>query len=338
MRRWLAVLGLFSGLTAAATARAEEAPPGPADAAADAATSEGAASEAATETPRPLGESLTGDAKADYEAARLLYEDGDYAGALTKLEAAYRQSSDPRLLWNMAAAEKNLRHYAKVLGLLDRYLKADPKLVTAEDRNQALALLDVARGFVASVSVTVVPAGASVEIDGVEVGKAPLAEPAQVDFGQRTLRVSKPGYVTKTETLLLEGGKGKVVSVRLEEEVHEGDLRVVTDPKTSIRLDGKVVGVGMWSGKLASGSHTIQLEEPGKLPETTEIALKDREERTLNVHLRVAPSDRRGSVPAWIWVSGGVAAAALGTGAYFLLQKDGSAPSPLEGTWGTLEL
>src|SRR5882724_2714841 len=62
--------------------------------------------------PRPLSESLTGGAKSDYEAARLLYGDGDHAGALVKFQSAFDQSKEPRLLWNMAACEKNLRHYA----------------------------------------------------------------------------------------------------------------------------------------------------------------------------------------------------------------------------------
>ena len=71
----------------------------------------------AAESPPPppsLSESLSGAAKAEYDAGKLLYQDGDYAGAQLKFRAAYETSKDPRLLWNMAAAEKNLRHYAQV--------------------------------------------------------------------------------------------------------------------------------------------------------------------------------------------------------------------------------
>src|SRR5437867_3379084 len=49
--------------------------------------------------PPTLAESLTGAAKADYDAAHILYRNGDYANALTKFQAAYDKSKDPRLFW-----------------------------------------------------------------------------------------------------------------------------------------------------------------------------------------------------------------------------------------------
>src|ERR1700684_4579575 len=62
--------------------------------------------------PKPLSQSLTGEAKAAYDAAKMLLGDGDFAGAAIKFRAAYDQSGDARLLWNIAACEKNRRHYA----------------------------------------------------------------------------------------------------------------------------------------------------------------------------------------------------------------------------------
>src|SRR5882724_2041987 len=58
-------------------------------------------------SPPSLSEALTGAAKADYDAARILYDDGDFRGAFQKLKSSYEQSKDARLLWNMAACEKN---------------------------------------------------------------------------------------------------------------------------------------------------------------------------------------------------------------------------------------
>ncbi|HEY0466020.1 MAG TPA: hypothetical protein VGC79_17540, partial [Polyangiaceae bacterium] len=81
-----------------------------------------------------LADSLKGMAKADYAAAKILYEDGDFQGALQKLKASYEAAKDPRLLWNMAACEKNLRHYAEVARLVDRYLAEGGALVSPQDR------------------------------------------------------------------------------------------------------------------------------------------------------------------------------------------------------------
>jgi TolA-binding protein len=58
----------------------------------------------------PLASSLRGQAATDYQAARILFDDGDYAGASLKFQHAFEESGDARLLWNIAVCEKNLRH------------------------------------------------------------------------------------------------------------------------------------------------------------------------------------------------------------------------------------
>src|SRR6478736_4874903 len=81
--------------------------------------------------PKPLAETLTGEAKSAYDSARVLFGDGDFGGALVKFQAAYDKSKDPRLLWNMAACEKNLRHYARTLQLVRRYAAEGGSVLTA---------------------------------------------------------------------------------------------------------------------------------------------------------------------------------------------------------------
>src|SRR5882672_5796822 len=67
---------------------------------------EPAASAASTSGPRPLAESLEGEAKRAYELGCLLYDNGDYAGALVRFESARKASADARLLWNVAVCQK----------------------------------------------------------------------------------------------------------------------------------------------------------------------------------------------------------------------------------------
>ena len=91
--------------------------------------------------PPSLADSLIGEPKADYDAAKLLYGNGDYAGALVKFTAAYDKSKDPRLLWNIAACEKNLHHYARVLAYLRRYLAEGQAVLSEAEKVDAEALL-----------------------------------------------------------------------------------------------------------------------------------------------------------------------------------------------------
>jgi hypothetical protein len=235
--------------------------------------------------PKPLSETLTGGAKADYEAAKLLYGDGDHAGALVKFQSAFDQSKDPRLLWNMAACEKNLRHYAKVMALVDRYLKEGGSLLVEQDRRDAKDLLGAIESFTAALTLEVSEAGAEVSIDDEVVGSTPLGKPIIVDLGVRRIKVKKEGFREASLSVPIGGSKEVSQSVKLEREVHEGKLTVHSAPDAGISLDGKDVGTGSFDGTVPSGGHTLRVTAPGMRPYQTEVVISDNETRTVDVAL-----------------------------------------------------
>jgi hypothetical protein len=143
----------------------------------------------------PLADSLKGDAKASFDAGNLLYENHDYAGAATKYRAAYASSHDARLLWNMATCEKELHHYARTASLVERFLREAKPLVSPEFVGQAKATLEALRSLYSPVSLTVVPAGTHVLVDGEDVGEAPFSAPVPVDLGKHIVRAEHPGFV-----------------------------------------------------------------------------------------------------------------------------------------------
>lgn len=347
--RWRcgAPLALFLALSLAAGWPAQRAfaqvageppaPPAPSEAGAPAAPAPGEPSAPAA----PLAESLRGAARADYAAARILYEDGDYAGAYTKLEAAYRASKDPRLLWNMAACEKALRHYASVMNLLERYLSESGALIGDDERQATRDLVATVREFVNELTLDVQPEGVDVYVDGVKAATTPLAGPLRVDMGRRVLRFQRPGFVPHEREMDLAGGKSVAVQVRLAVEVHEGTLRIVSDPSAVISIDGRVVGTAQWVGKLASGPHTVHVTAAGKQPYKTDVVVKDRDTTSLHVNLidepHAAGPAAGSSGPLW-WIVGGIALAGAGVGGYLLLNSGDGPAQPAPGTLGGIDL
>jgi hypothetical protein len=315
---------------------------------ATATTAPAAATAAASPTPNvtapaPLAESLKGMARADYAAARILYEDGDYPGALTKLQAAYDASKDPRLLWNMAACEKALRHYVSVLELLERYASEGAQLITEEERAATAELVATVRAFVNELTLTVQPDGATVLVDGLTLGHTPLAKPLRLDMGKRQLRLEKQGFVPHQTEIDLAGGKSAALEVTLVPELHDGTLRIVSDPNAVIAVDGHVVGTATWSGKLPSGSHSVHVSAPGKRPHQTDVVVKDDDTNSLLINLvaeappagLTASSSGIGTV--W-WIVGGVALAGVGLSTYLLLRPGEEPRQPPLGSWGGFEL
>jgi hypothetical protein len=291
-------------------------------------------------TPAPLSQSLTGEAKAAYDSGKLLFEDGDSQGALSKFSYSYSLSHDPRLLWNMATCEKELRHYARASALIGQYLKEGGNRLTAEQRQSALETQNALSAFYVSLKLTGVPDGATVFLDGTEVGQAPLSEPLFVDLGPRLLRVEQPGFEPNETKLDVAGGGELEVKVTLTPLT----VASVTAPRLSIvssgandilAIDGKVVGSRRWEGPLTAGEHTVRVTAAHKKAYEARVQLTPGSTRTLEVTLE----DEKHAMPIWPWVAGGAAlVAGAAVGGYFLLKPQDSGGGHPQGSLATVYL
>jgi hypothetical protein len=304
-------------------------------------SSSGAGQHAESGATASLADSLTGTAKADYTAARILYDDGDFRGALQKLKIAYDTSKDPRLLWDMAACEKNLRHYAEVLRLVDRYLTEGGTAVTERDRAEATELASTVRSFVTDLTVEADQPGATVLFDERPLGTTPLPGPVRVDMGQHKIRITKTGFVDFTASPELVGGQSFHLSAALVTERHEGRLRILADPADVITVDQHTVGTGLWEGKVSSGTHAVYVAAKGKRSHSTDVVVQDGNTSTLHVSLDDEPKNvalEKGGIPTWVWVAGGAALVAGGVGAYFALKPDNGTryQAASQGSWGMI--
>jgi hypothetical protein len=284
-----------------------------------------------TELPQPntppaaaasLADSLTGEARADYDAGRILFDDQDYAGAFVKFERAFERAGDERLLWNMAACEKNLRRYASALTLLERYKRDGEVRMSESQRVEVQTLLDTLRTLISTVHLVVNESDAAVFVDERRVGKTPLPGPLFVDLGNRRIRVSKPGFQDQVVTQEFAGGSQLTLLVTLPREENTGRIAILAVPGNTIRVDGQIVGEAQWRGTLPAGEHSLRVTAPDMLPYAKEIVVQAGEERTLYVQLDEAGG---GGIPAWVWVGAGVlVAGGAATGAYFLFKPDDS--------------
>jgi len=264
-----------------------------------------------------LANDLTGSARANYDAALLLFDDADYAGALVKFQHAFDDSGDPRLLWNMAVCEKNLRHYANVQRLLKRYLRDGQETMTPEHRAEVTEVLDVVRSLVSQVHVMVDQTSAQVFVDEELIGTTPLPEAVPVTLGRHRVRVSKSGFVDHTLAQEFGGGSEVALQITLQREEQRGWLVVSADEQDAIFVDGERAGRGHWQGYLPAGSHTVRVTAPGKKPYAKAIELHTKDNQHLAVTLEREKSSR-----ALLWVGAGVlAAGGLAVGSYFLFLK-----------------
>ena len=264
------------------------------------------------------GPSLPAGLVPDPVPGKLLYTDGEYAGSLVKFSSAYEASKDPRLLWNMATCEKNLRHYSKSLGLLRRYVKEGDAVLTEQDKKEADELIKVMEPFTAKLQINVDEPGAEVTLDDEAIGKSPV-DPVVVDIGTRKVRIHKDEFEEFSKELPVGGAAQVSVDVKLVKIVHEGRLVVKTSNDATIAIDDKVVGSGQWAGALPSGGHTLEVTAPKMRVYQTEVLIQDKQSRDVAVMLEPEPSK---GLPAWAWIGGGVLlAGGLVTGGYFIFKQ-----------------
>lgn len=293
-----------------------------------------AAALAQSARPRaPLDQSLQGAAHDAYTYAKVLFENGDFQGALTKYGQAYEQSKDPRLLYNMALCERNLRAYARTQDLLQRYKSESGTALSSDQRTSVDAALAAIQNLVGKVTLSVGEVGATVSVDGELVGTTPLPAPVVLDLGKHSVTVKKAGFETAEQSFAVAGGGESVIATKLVAQAHRAHLTVATEDGATIVIDGKTAARGRFDGPLAPGTHDVSVSEAGKTPYTAQVDLRDGETRTLEVTL--LDEDKRGGA-IWPWVVGGAAVAAgAAVGGYFLF-KSSSEPAPIGAQFGSV--
>jgi len=266
---------------------------------------------------KPLAETLSGTAATSYEAGKLLFEAGDFAGALLKFRSAFELQGDPRLLWNMAACERSLRHYRAVRELTLQYLQRAgvAGLVSKSDRAAAESLLGTLQTLIGKVRLTVSEPNTVLSVDGEEVGVSPLQQEIEVDIGTRTFSGKKMGF--RTFSVLRDVAANASIFIEMTMEPTIAKLQISAVPSEgAISVDGKVVGNGQWAGSIAPGKHYVAVTAPSYIQFKADITLEDRENRELTARLDKVPGSSR-----VVWVLAGVAVVAAGAvGSYFLFK------------------
>lgn len=249
-------------------------------------------------TAAPLTETLTGEARSDYEAARQLLTLHQDLAALIRFRLAYDQVRDPRLLANIALCERNLGHPARAATLFQRALAEGASLFAPQQLEQLNELLEACLASVARVHVSVNVTEAVVQVDDQAVGRSPLPADVLLDPGAHRVRVVKAGYRDFSREMTVAGPGPMSLEASLEPEL-SGIVRVRAGEHDAIAIDGRVVAKAAWEAHLTPGPHSIDVTRDGAAPFRTDVEVRTNEARTLDVALG---ADRR--IPTWLWVTG----------------------------------
>lgn len=184
-----------------------------------------------------------------------LFNSGDFKTAITEFEAAYESAAGPSPLINQALAYQKLSQYPKAVAKLELCLAKHGGAMSEGDRQEVKKTIDEMRPLLAFVSIETSPTDAALRLD-----EEPIAarEAVPLSPGEHKLVVEKPGFVTATRAFSVVSGDKLALAITLDPAI--GTLIVsARDKGTAIRVDGKVLAHGAFSGELPAGEHSVEL-------------------------------------------------------------------------------
>jgi hypothetical protein len=173
-------------------------------------------------------------------------------------------------------------------------------------------------GWLRIVSST---AGATVTIDGAQVGVVPVADPIEIRPGEHTLQVSKRGYTSYNEEIRVPAGQTRDLEVDLLPL--SGFLKVrSTQPDVRVFVDGNFIGNAPLEFDLPPGAHSIRASRPGYRDLLRHVDAEAGSEIDIAVALEALPADQnpyaaRPARPArwyeksWVWITVGATVVAV---------------------------
>jgi tetratricopeptide (TPR) repeat protein len=267
-----------------------------------------------------------------------------FEAALVDYQAAYAAYSDPQIFFPIAQAEQRLGRFVDALQHYQELL-AESKALSPALRNQVQIHLDEVRKNLAAVFLEVDPPGATIYIDGKQVGRSPMTQPVFIEPGQHGYSVSRSGYETSEGRLDLPPGKEMRKRIQLERSaaVSEAERRRRAREERAARLAAerrasevevdRPSPLALWIGVGLTGAFAVGGTVTGFAALSKHGTYAD-ESRSLNAREEARRDGRRLASITDILLGGAVVAGGVTTYYYFVYYRPRAREAERAGSLG----
>ncbi|HSN29058.1 MAG TPA: PEGA domain-containing protein [Kofleriaceae bacterium] len=259
-----------------------------------------------------------------FERGQLLYDQGDYDGAVKELVAAYCLAPHWLPLMSIGQSYERMLEYEKAIAYFERFVMAVPKDAKPakpcdpdpqEQKALIAARIRVLENLPAKVRVNTEPPDAHIVIanEARKEAESRSGKEIEVAGGRYTMTIDREGYQTVTQEIVTEVGKPYTFFEKLQPK--RGRVRIHVVPEDArLFVDKRQVGTGVYEADLPGGKYTLSAEQPDFITATREIDVIADRDTTINVELDPKPQIGRRQLIAYATAAGGVAGGTL-TGA-----------------------
>jgi hypothetical protein len=205
-----------------------------------------------------------------------LFNRGDTAGALAEFRRAYALIPNVLVLYNIGLVYAQMGRPVEASETLERVL-ASPGALSPERVATARRTHDEQVAQTAEIAVTANVDGATVEVDGVEAGKLPLARPLRVTSGSHVIGAIAAGFAPMRREITIASRESQSLQFDLIPMAGRlAHLEVKTHlPGADVFADGQRIGTTPLSASfpLPPGAHTIELRRAGYTTAHADVTL-----------------------------------------------------------------
>jgi hypothetical protein len=154
------------------------------------------------------------EASQHFERGIALAKQKAYPEAIVEFNQAYQKSPHFSVMYNLGQAYVAIDQPVYAVEALRRYLIEGKTEIPASRREQVEATLIAQEQRIATVTLRCDAVGAVVRLDGVEMGRTPLAGPIRLNAGKHHFDATLSGYQPWEQGLSLAGTEQRTIDIR----------------------------------------------------------------------------------------------------------------------------
>jgi len=250
------------------------------------------AAEPAQAPPKTEAELNKAQAAQRFDRGLQLFNEGDNAGALAEFKQTYALMPNPIVLYNIGLVYAAMSRPVDAVDALTPVV--DSATLSPEQRARAQKTLADQQQRIGRVSVTTVPAGARIDVDGVEVARTPLTTPLRVAEGSHVIGAVADGYAHARKEIIVAGNADAAVDFELVLGAAKRPANLMIRSRIALAevlLDEKSVGQTPLASSLSvpAGQHTVELRRPGYQSAKQQIEVGESSTAEVTLNLAVDP-------------------------------------------------
>jgi len=230
-----------------------------------------------TPSPSTPSGAVKAEARERFDTGLHLFEKGENAGALAEFKRAYQLIPNPLVLYNMGLVYAAMNRPVDAVDSLNQFMGDPGEAGEAQRKHAEQVRVEQTKRVAQLVVLTDHPA--TIEVDGVEVGRTPLATPIRVASGSHVVAVEAPGFLGSRREVTLAGQITETIAMGMEPTDTRMAQLVVTAavPGAEVVVNGKRVGATPLPASVAvpPGKVTVELERAGYLTASQTISLDE---------------------------------------------------------------